>query len=83
LGVAKDQGSTSKVNDLETTSQIHVIGGKNVPTENNKFKGLKALDQEVYADFQHKKYRKSTSTVLGKIDKPRIHLLKINMANSQ
>ncbi|GFN88095.1 hypothetical protein PoB_001460100 [Plakobranchus ocellatus] len=85
--VAKEplyMGCSSMVSENEIRSQFHYVNGEDnaLAQKNANFKVLKALDQDVYFDFQHRKYRSgnnnsiSTSLNTG-ANKPRMHFLKI------
>ncbi|GFR64504.1 hypothetical protein ElyMa_001924300 [Elysia marginata] len=77
-------GCSSMVSENDIRSQFHYVNGEDNANshKNANFKVLKALDQDVYFDFQHRKYRSgnsnSTATSLNTgANKPRMHFLKI------
>ncbi|KAL8600706.1 hypothetical protein ACOMHN_057296 [Nucella lapillus] len=98
------QGFSSKVSDHEGRSQFHYVHPPaglqeqpQVPDEvrEMKYRVLKALDQDVYYDFQHRKYRNSPAngaaaaaapspaTPLARCpkeeDRPRVHFYKVKV----
>ncbi|RUS78672.1 hypothetical protein EGW08_013560 [Elysia chlorotica] len=77
-------GCSSMVSENDIRSQFHYVNGEDsaLSQKNANFKVLKALDQDVYFDFQHRKYRggntPSAATSLNTgANKPRMHFLKI------
>ncbi|KAK3756704.1 hypothetical protein RRG08_013966 [Elysia crispata] len=77
-------GCSSMVSENDIRSQFHYVNGEDsaLTQKNANFKVLKALDQDVYFDFQHRKYRSGNATSAATSlntgsNKPRMHFLKI------
>ena len=77
-------GCSSMVSENDIRSQFHYVNGEDntLSHKNANFKVLKALDQDVYFDFQHRKYRggntaNTTASLNTGTNKPRMHFLKI------
>lgn len=84
------QGCSSKVPDNQARSRIHYVNANHAElgqeTLQHEYRILKALDQDVYHDFQHKKFRNSGSTALPKLrskkDQPRVHFYKVKVVET-
>ncbi|KAL8624186.1 hypothetical protein ACOMHN_046272 [Nucella lapillus] len=84
------QGFSSRVPESEARSQFHYITPGSVAESEaeeereRKYRVLKALDQDVYYDFQHRKYRNTPgSTPVDRCnneeDRPRVHFYKVKL----
>ncbi|XP_041356574.1 uncharacterized protein LOC121373864 [Gigantopelta aegis] len=83
LDIGKYQGTTSRISEDEAGSQFHLVNGENGNVQEETYKILKALDKDVYFDYEHKKYRKAgTAGSLGSSDNPRVHFLKVKVNKS-
>lgn len=83
------QGFSSRVPDNDRRSQFHYVTAKHENTEEEqkeremKFRILTALDEDVYYDFQHRKYRKGDNPLPPKLstdeERPRVHFYKVKI----
>ncbi|KAK7495841.1 hypothetical protein BaRGS_00012831 [Batillaria attramentaria] len=82
------QGFSSRVGENEGKSQFHYVNSSRTESEEAaremKYRVLKALDQDVYYDFQHRKYRNTnTATPVAKFngeeERPRVHFYKVKV----
>ena len=81
------QGFSSRVSESESRSQFHYVNNGRAAEEEEvremKYRVLKALDQDVYYDFQHRKYRTSPATPVPRCnneeDRPRVHFYKVKV----
>ncbi|KAK7100612.1 hypothetical protein V1264_023532 [Littorina saxatilis] len=93
------QGSSSRVPEGEVRSQFHYVHPSHMAESEEaremKYRVLKALDQDVYYDFQHRKYRNtpaaatapapaatSASRCSKEEDRPRVHFFKVKVEGS-
>lgn len=74
-------GCSSRVSEKELRSQYHYVNDneeEQAEDRTGQFKVMKAIDQDAYFDFQHKKYRKNNEMPLNTAPNiPRMHFLKI------
>ena len=80
LGMGKYQGTTSRISDHDFGNQFHLVNGENDSVQEESYKILKALDKDVYLDYEHKKYRKSGTAGSSRSSNNRkVHFLKVKV----